>query len=159
IVLIEEGVEIPADGWVREAVALQVNEALLTGESLPVTKIVDQIGVAQMSPDSHVYRSTMVVDGHGMFQVSAVGNATKIGEIAREATTETDEITPLNAQLERLSKLIGVLGFGVAALTYTALVLHGAAIGELVLTGQQWLFFLILVVSVITAMTRIWMPI
>ena len=45
-------------------------------------------------------------------------------------------MTPLNAQLERLSKLIGVLGFGVAALTYAALVLHGAAIGELVLTGQ-----------------------
>ena len=159
IVLIEAGDEIPADGWMREAVSLQVNEALLTGESLPVTKIADQIGVAQMTQDSHVYRSTMVVDGHGVFQVSAVGNATKIGEIAREATAETDEVTPLNAQLERLSKLIGVLGFGVAALTYAALVLHGTAIGELTLTGQEWLFFLIVVVSVLVGMSRIWMPI
>ena len=75
MVLIEAGDEIPADGWVREAVSLQVNEALLTGESLPVNKIVDEHGVAQMFADSHVYRSTMVVDGHGMFQVSAVGNA------------------------------------------------------------------------------------
>ncbi len=159
IVLIEEGDEIPADGWVRDAVSLQVNEALLTGESLPVVKTIDELGVAQMSPDSHVYRSTMVVDGHGMFQVSAVGNATKIGEIASQAISETDEITPLNAQLARLSKLIGVLGFGVAALTYAALVLHGSAIGELVLTGQEWVFFVIVVVSVLIAMTRIWMPI
>ncbi len=159
MVLIEAGDEIPADGWVREAVSLQINEALLTGESLPVTKQVDQIGVAHMFADNLVYRSTLVVDGHGIFQVSAVGNATKIGEIAREAIGSTGEITPLNAQLERLSKLIGVLGFGVAALTFVALVLHGVIIGEVALTGQQWYFFLVLAASVLTLMSRIWLPI
>ena len=159
IVLIEAGDEIPADGWVREAVALQVNEALLTGESLPAAKTASEPGVTPTNGDGLLARSTMVVDGHGIFEVSAVGNATKIGEIAREATTETDEITPLNAQLERLSKLIGVVGFGVAALTYAALVLHAVAIEELVLTGQQWVFFLIAAVAVLTAMSRIWLPI
>ena len=100
-----------------------------------------------------------MVDGHGVIEVSAVGNKTKIGEIAREAIGETDEVTPLNAQLERLSKLIGVVGFSVAGLTYAALVLHEVAIGELVLTGQQWLFFVILAASVLTLMSRIWIPI
>ena len=159
VVLVEAGDEIPADGWVLEAVSLQINEALLTGESLPVIKRVDEQGVAHMFADNHLYRSTLVVDGHGTFQVGAVGNATKIGEIAREAIGETDEVTPLNAQLERLSKLIGVLGFGVAALTYGALVLHATAVGELVLSGRQWVFFLILAASVLTAMSRIWLPI
>ncbi|MFN8449460.1 MAG: calcium-translocating P-type ATPase, PMCA-type [Anaerolineae bacterium] len=153
MVLVEAGDEIPADGTVMEAVSLQINEALLTGESLPVNKVVNGNG------DSVVSRSTMVVDGHGVFQVGAVGNATKIGEIAREAIGETGEVTPLNAQLERLSKLIGVLGFSVAALTYTGLVVHGAAVGEIVLSGRQWLFFVIVAVSVLTFMSRIWLPI
>lgn len=159
LVLIESGSEIPADGVVVEAVSLQVNEALLTGESLPVNKSVGKYDPEHSFPENQMYRSTLVVDGHGTFEVSAVGNATKIGEIAREAIGETDEVTPLNAQLARLSKLIGVLGFGVAALTYAALVLHASAIGELVLSGQNWLFFGILIVTVLTMMSRIWVPI
>lgn len=158
VVLIEAGDEIPADGLVVEAVSLQVNEALLTGESMTASKMVNGNG-GGLFADNLVYRSTMVMDGHGVFQVNAVGNATKIGEIAREAIGETDEVTPLNAQLERLSKLIGVLGFSVAALTYAGLVIHGAAVNELALSGQQWAFFLILVASVLTLMSRIWLPI
>ncbi len=161
IALIEAGDELPADGLIREAVSLQINEALLTGELMPVNKVAHK-AVANddlLFTDDKVFRSTMVVDGHGIFEVGAVGNSTKIGEIARAATGDTDEVTPLNAQLDRLSKLIGVLGFSIAALTYAALVLHEVAIGEIVLTGQQWLFFLIAVVSVLTAMSRIWLPI
>ncbi len=152
IVLIEAGDEIPADGVIREAVSLQINEALLTGESLPVHK-------TPGDGENSVFRSTLVADGHGVFQVTAVGNATKIGEIAREATGETDEVTPLNRQLDRLSKLIGVAGFSIAALTYVALVGHEVAIGALVLTDQQWFFFLILAASILTAGVRIWLPI
>lgn len=154
LVLTEAGDEIPADGKVVEAVSLQINEALLTGESLPINKIPNATG-----EDNVLYRSTMVVDGHGTFEVTAVGNATKIGEIAREAIGDTDEVTPLNAQLLRLSKLIGVVGFSVAGLTYAALVLHAAAIGELVLSSANWAFFAVLVVAVLTMMSRIWMPI
>ncbi len=162
LALIEAGDELPADGWIREAVSLQVNEALLTGESMPIHKVISKRSADtqdQVFADDRVFRSTMVVDGHGMFEVSAVGNATKIGEIAREATGDTDEITPLNAQLARLSKLIGVLGFSIAALTYAALVLHEVAVGAIVLTGQQWVFSAILVVSMLAAMSKIWMPI
>ena len=160
-VLIEAGDEVPADGRIVEAVSLQINESLLTGESLPVRKVVskglEQTGIA--FPEDQVFRSTLTVDGRGMFEIGAVGDKTKIGEIAREATTETDEITPLNAQLERLSKLIGVVGFGVAALTYIGLVLRGVAVGDLVLNGANWFFILVLTIGVLVAGVRVWLPI
>ncbi len=57
-------------------------------------------------------------------QSSAVGDTTEVGKPARTAAEETEEETPLNIQLERLSKLIGVVGFTVAALIYIALVIR-----------------------------------
>jgi Ca2+-transporting ATPase len=160
IVLVEAGDEVAADGTVREAVALQVNEALLTGEALPVYKTVSNGEPSdETMPTDKLYRSTLVVDGRGIIELTAVGNATKIGEIAREATGETGEVTPLNAQLERLSKLIGVVGFTVAALTYAALVVTGVSSGDLVLTGQNWYFVGVLTLAVLAGLSRIWLPI
>jgi Ca2+-transporting ATPase len=161
IVLIEGGAEVPADGLVREALALQINEAVLTGESLPVHKVVSTSETAADAryTEDKVLRSTLAVDGRGIFETTAVGDATVIGKIAREATSETDEVTPLNAQLERLSKLIGVIGFGVAALTYIGLVLRGVSLGELVLSSANWLFVGILTASALTILIRIWLPI
>jgi P-type Ca2+ transporter type 2C len=162
IVLIEVGDEAPADGKVIEQVSLQVNESLLTGESLPVHKTVQADGEASVSegsiPASTVYRGTTVVDGRGTIALSAVGDKTAIGEIAREASGDTDEVTPLNAQLERLSKLIGVVGFAVAALTYVALVAHGVAVGEIVMNSSQWLFTALLTVGVLVGLCRVWIP-
>jgi P-type Ca2+ transporter type 2C len=160
IVLVEAGDEVPADGTVREAVALQINESLLTGEALPVYKTVSNgEPISETMPTDKLFRSTLVVDGRGVIELTAVGNATKIGEIAREATGDTGEVTPLNAQLERLSKLIGVVGFSVAALTYVALVATGVSSGELVLTGQNWFFVAILTLAVLAGLSRIWLPI
>lgn len=161
IVLTEAGDEIPADGRIVEAVSLQVNESLLTGESLPVHKVEwkEKANSTVSFPEDQVFRSTLVVDGRGMFEVTNVGDRTKIGEIAREATSETDEVTPLNAQLERLSKLIGVIGFSVAALTYGGLVLHSVAVGELTLTAGNWYFLLVLIAAVLTIGARVWLPI
>jgi P-type Ca2+ transporter type 2C len=160
LVLVEVGDEVPADGRILEAVSLQANESLLTGEPLPVNKMVSNSHASggETFPLDKLFRGTMIVDGHGVAEMTAVGDSTEIGKIAREASEETEEITPLNAQLERLSKLIGVIGFGVAGLTYIALVSHAAAIGELVLTSQEWLFAAILTVSVLIALSRVWMP-
>jgi Ca2+-transporting ATPase len=159
LVLIEEGQEVPADGILREAVALQVNESLLTGESLPVFKRATAAPLADSDEDERVARSTVVVGGRGVFEVTAVGDHTKIGEIARDAISETDEVTPLNAQLERLSKLIGVVGFSVALLTYIALVARGAAVGELVLSSANWYFVAVLTTGGLIMLARIWLPI
>ena len=157
LVLLEEGQEAPADGVLLQAFALQINEALLTGESLPVTK---QAAAGEPERDEQrVFRSTLVAAGRGLLTLTAVGDRTRIGEIARSATEETDEITPLNAQLERLSKLIGVVGFSVAVATYAALVLRGVVVGELAILGDDWLFVLLLTVGALTALSRVWLPI
>ncbi len=160
LVLIEAGDEIPADGRLVEAVSLQINESLLTGESLPVRKVVSNGRSNGGSfPEDQVFRSTITVDGRGMFEVTAVGDQSKIGEIAREAISETDEVTPLNAQLERLSKLIGVVGFAVAALTYVALLIREVSVGELILSGANWYFVVITAIGVLAAGIRVWLPI
>lgn len=157
MVLLEEGQEVPADGIVREAVQLQINEALLTGESLPINKIVTK--TAAERDEERVFRSTLVAAGRGIVEISAVGDSTTIGEIARSATEDTDEQTPLNIQLERLSKLIGVVGFSVALITYIALVIRGAAVGDLSVRGDDWVFIAILSISALVALSRIWLPI
>ena len=162
VVLVEVGDEVPADGFIIEAVSLQANESLLTGESLPVRKTVHgkgEPGGEDLSfPLDKVFRSTSIVDGRGTLLVTNVGDHTKIGEIAREAAGDTDEVTPLNAQLERLSKLIGVVGFAVAGLTYVALVIRGVVTGEIVMSGSQWWFATVSMVAVLIALARVWLP-
>jgi len=168
LVLLEAGDEVPADGILLEAVSLQIDEAKLTGESVPVTKRVIAVGeetaregeaLIEAYEPFRVLRSTMVSDGHGIMQVTSVGDDTEIGRTARAAAEETGEETPLNRQLERLSKVIGVVGFGVAALTFAVLVGRDFFAGELPLTWQQWVFSLILGASVLVALVRIWLPI
>ncbi len=164
IVLIEAGEEIPADGQLVESIALQIDEARLTGESLPVNKFAEgEPGYRADSGSAYsadfLLRSTMVFDGHGTFRVSAVGDHTEIGKAARSAAEETDEETPLNRQLDRLSKLIGVVGFSVAFLTFLALVVRGHMVGELKLDSAQWGFSLIMFFSAMIALAKVWMPI
>jgi Ca2+-transporting ATPase len=164
IVLVEVGEETPADGEVLEAVSLQVDESRLTGESLSATKVPkDNVHSAALSetayPFHRVLRSTMVTDGHGIVKVEAVGDSSEIGKTARAAAEETGEETPLNAQLVRLSKLIGVIGFLVATLIYVALVVRGVVLGELILTSQQWFFTGLLVTSVLLGLIRVWLPV
>jgi len=163
IVLVEAGDEIPADGQVFEAVSLQVNEANLTGESTPVAKVsrsqVEGESEAGTYGRDRVLRGTIVVDGRGTVKVTAVGDRTEIGHTARAAAAETDEETPLNQQLDHLSKLIGVLGLAVATLTDLALVVRGVIVGDFSLSAQQWYFTAILAIGILVALARIWLPI
>ncbi len=163
LVLIEAGEEVPADGGLLEAVSLQVDESRLTGESMPATKIAigssgPVTGITAYPPE-RVSRGTMVKDGHGILEISAVGDASEIGKTARAAAEDTDEETPLNTQLERLSKLIGIVGFGIAALVFAALVARGVVTGEIVLSSTQWLFVGILTTGVTTALSKVWVPV
>ncbi len=165
VVIIEVGEEVPADGQVLEAVGLQVDEARLTGESMPVTKIAaDSSGPSSTSiptayPPDRALRGTMVKDGHGILQLVAVGDSSEIGKTAIGATEETEVETPLTAQLARLSKVIGVVGFGVAALVYMGLIVRGIVVGELAMTGRQWVFAGVLAVGVLVALLKVWLPI
>ncbi|MBQ9498655.1 MAG: calcium-translocating P-type ATPase, PMCA-type [Bacteroidaceae bacterium] len=119
VVLLETGEEIPADGNLVEAVNLQVNESNLTGE--PVvnkTASPEHFDKEATYPSNRLLRGTLVVDGHAGYIIDKVGDATEIGKVARQSTEESVEPTPLNLQLERLAKMIGNVGFTVAALAF-----------------------------------------
>ncbi|MBY0512359.1 MAG: calcium-translocating P-type ATPase, PMCA-type [Gemmataceae bacterium] len=165
VVLVETGEELPVDGQVLEAVSLLIDESRLTGESMPVAKRPPEYLATHPAHKEHAYapdrllRGCMVADGHGTIRTTAVGDGTEIGKTARAAAEDTGEETPLNQQLERLSKLIGVVGLGIAGLTFFALIARAAAFGTLVLTGQQWVFTGIFLAAVLVALVRVWLPI
>ncbi|MEJ8762849.1 calcium-translocating P-type ATPase, PMCA-type [Phocaeicola sp. HCN-40430] len=119
IVILNTGEEIPADGVLIEAVSLQVNESSLTGE-LMVNKTTDEAHFDEEAtyPSNTVMRGTTITDGHGVMKVERVGDATEIGKVARQATEQSGEQTPLNIQLTKLANLIGKVGFTIATLTF-----------------------------------------
>lgn len=119
IVILNTGEEVPADGILLEAVSLQVNESSLTGE-LMVNKTINEAHFDDEAtyPSNTVMRGTTITDGHGIMKVERVGDATEIGKVARQATEESQEQTPLNIQLTKLANLIGKAGFTIAALTF-----------------------------------------
>ena len=123
IVVLETGEEIPADGELIEAISLQVNESNLTGEPVIHKTIINaDFDEEATYASNRVMRGTTVVDGHGMMKVLQVGDATEIGKVARQSTEQSGEPTPLNIQLTKLAKLIGKIGFTVAAATFIVFV-------------------------------------
>ena len=143
IVILETGEEIPADGELLEAISLQVNESNLTGEPvINKTTVETDFDEEATYASNLVMRGTTVVDGHGTMRVLHVGDATEIGKVARQATEQGTERTPLNIQLSRLAKLIGRAGFTIAILTF--LIFTGkdlyAYLSVHTVTGwEQWL--------------------
>lgn len=122
IVILDTGSEIPADGVLLQAVSLQVNESVLTGEPL-ITKTMDaaHFDAEATYPSDHVMRGTSVADGHGIMRVLAVGDATEYGKVNQGAQMENNLETPLQTQLGRLANLISRAGYAVAVLTFLAL--------------------------------------
>lgn len=161
VILVEIGEEIPADAEVLEAVSLQVDESQLTGESLPVAKHADALKSSSNTtyPVNVVMRGTTCADGHGTLRVTAVGNSTDIGKTQRAAAEISDRETPLNEQLDRLSRLIGVVGFGIAALTFIALVARGWFTETLTLTSAEWFASAVFAIGVMVAAVKVWLPI
>lgn len=126
VVLIETGDEVPADGTLLISSDLQIDESSLTGEQL-TTKHAndDERGKGDEAyPKNMVLRSTMVMNGMGEYVVTAVGDGTEIGHVARSSNEKTGVKTPLNMQLERLAKLISKAGITVAVAAFVLFVLH-----------------------------------
>ena len=135
IVLVETGDEVPADGQLLEATDLQVDESSLTGEPLANkeqgARSKEQENTAY--PRNMLLRSSMVMGGTGCFVVTAVGDETEIGHVARQATELTDVKTPLNLQLSRLAKMISKVGGAVATACFLLFLGHD------MLTNPLWL--------------------
>lgn len=117
VVILSCGDEIPADGLLLESVSLDVDESTLTGEPL-CHKTVDEAHFNKDAtfPSNAVMKGTKVMNGNGVFRVSAVGDATENGKVFTAAQIDNSVKTPLNEQLERLGRLISWLSYTVAAL-------------------------------------------
>ena len=117
IVIINTGAEVPADGELLECVSLNVDESTHTGEPM-CHKSVDQkdFDTEATYPTNHVLKGTKVMEGHGIFRVTAVGDKTENGKVFVAAQIDDSVKTPLNEQLDGLSDLITKLSYGFAAL-------------------------------------------
>jgi Ca2+-transporting ATPase len=125
IILIEEGDTIPADGRLIESAALQTAEAALTGESLPVSKDTDTIADEVPLGDRHnmVFSGTAATYGHGKAVVSATGMQTEIGRIAGLLKETPDEATPLQRELDRTGKLLGMVVIVIAIVMIATIII------------------------------------
>ena len=136
IVVLETGEEVPADGDLLEAVSLQVNESTLTGEPvIDKTTHPEEYDVEATYPSNRILRGTTIVNGHCIYEVKTVGDATEFGKVAEKSTEITDDKTPLSKQLERLAHFISIVGFIVAGLTFFGLL--GKDIIEGVFTSEN----------------------
>lgn len=137
-VILQSGEEVPADGRLTEAVSLKINESTLTGEpQIDKTTAPAHFDPEATYPSDHAMRGTTVIEGHGTMTVTAVGDATEFGHVAEQATVKSEEQTPLNLQLQKLSKLIGRVGISLAIVTFVALLVKGMIIGDLL--RSDWL--------------------
>ena len=123
VIILNAGDECPADVELQEAIDLHVDEAAMTGESVPVTKFVEIIGNPTIASNV-VLRGTNITEGHGEGVVTAVGDNTKIGQTTRKAREMTDDKTPLTIQLEKLADRISTLSFWMGGIILLTLNIH-----------------------------------
>lgn len=130
VVLVEVGDEVPADGELIVCNDLQINESALTGE--PVAEKSLEGGGDGAYPRNIILRSTMVMNGRGEFVVTAVGDATEIGKVAKKSTEQTSVETPLHMQLDKLAKMISKVGSVVSVAAFFIFLIHD------ILTNPAW---------------------
>lgn len=130
VVLVEVGDEVPADGKLIVCNDLQINESALTGE--PVAEKSLEGGGDGAYPRNVILRSTMVMNGRGEFVVTAVGDATEIGKVAKKSTEQTSVETPLHMQLDKLAKMISKVGSVVSVAAFFIFLIHD------ILTNPAW---------------------
>lgn len=117
IIILNTGEEVPADGLLLEAVSLQINESTLTGEPLIAkTTVEEDFKHDATYPSNHVMKGTTVVDGHGIMEVTAVGDKTEYGKVYEGSQIDNHVETPLNRQLNKLGDLITWASYAIAAL-------------------------------------------
>ncbi len=117
ICIVEEGVKVPADGIVLEGMNMEINESVLTGESLPVVK----------NTNEEVYSGTIVAKGRGVIQIVKTGMQTKFGQIADNLLDIQDKETPLQRKLNDLTRVIGIAGVIAAIFVFVISLAQGQA--------------------------------
>lgn len=124
VVILETGDEVPADIELFEAVNIQVDESSMTGESKPAKKrarLDDETYTGSGFAPWLLLRSTNIMEGNGTGVVVKIGDSTEIGKTTRAAIEETDNITPLQRQLNGLADLINKAAFTLAGILFILL--------------------------------------
>jgi Ca2+-transporting ATPase len=139
ILVLHEGEKIPADARILEAYSLQVDESMLTGESLPVTKkeVVFSPNIALADRKNMVYSGCLITKGRGKAVVVLTGMNTEIGKIAEEIQEAPQMETPLQQALEKLGKILGIICLAVAV--------PGLGLG--LITGRNWIEMAMIAIS------------
>ena len=144
LIFLEAGRQVPADGRLLTASGLQIDEAALTGESVPVDKEVlkqnpeeEMLHAAEGLGDQKnlVFMTTMVTAGHGEAIVTETGMQTQIGKIAGMISEGRQELTPLQKRLADLGKILSFLAVGICVFLFVVAVLQKRDIGEMLLTA------------------------
>lgn len=133
VILLETGDEVPADGRLIDVNELQINESSLTGEPI-ADKSLDPEGDGDdhgAYPRNVVLRSSMVMSGRGEAVVTAIGDATEIGKVARKSTESTAVKTPLNMQLDKLAKFVSKIGLTVSFVAFAIFLIHDILVNPL----------------------------
>ena len=125
VVLLEAGDAVPADGRILESASLKIEEAALTGESVPVNKVVDLINLREGGRDvplgdrkNMVYMGSTVVYGRGSAVITATGMDTEKGKIAGALAEAQEGQTPLQRKLSQLSKVLTWLVLGICLVIF-----------------------------------------
>jgi Ca2+-transporting ATPase len=124
VVLLEAGDAVPADGRILESASLTIEEAALTGESVPVNKFIDIISLEGRSDvplgdrKNMVYMGSTVAYGRGSAVITSTGMDTEMGKIADALTNAKEGKTPLQIQLSQLSKILTYLVLGISVIIF-----------------------------------------
>ena len=131
VILLEAGDAIPADGRLLTSASLKIEEAALTGESVPVLKFIDAINLVDETKDvtlgdrkNMVYMGSTVVYGRGTAVITATGMDTEMGKIADALATAEEGQTPLQIKMSQLSKILTWLVLGICALVFVVQLLR-----------------------------------
>ena len=154
IVHIETGDKISADGRLIRDSTLMVDESSLTGESEPVKKDASVVIVSEKTAVADrvnmIYSGTFVTAGSGIMVVTAVGDNTEFGKIARELTQQDLTSTPLQEKLAKLGKVIAFIGIGISVLVFVIQLVFFAVRGELTFFAISEAFITSIVIIVAT---------
>jgi Ca2+-transporting ATPase len=138
IIQLEAGDIVPADGRILRSATLETQEAALTGESAPVAKdagVLNSIDVALGDRTNMLFQNTSVTRGTAAIVVTATGMQTQMGQIATMLTSVTRTRSPLQKELDSLTKVLGIIAWGAVAFIVVVGLIRGMPLDELLLLG------------------------
>ncbi len=137
IVLLEAGNKIPADGRLLKAFGLEIDESALTGESLPVSKQIDELpkNTPLAERSNMLFMNNVVTRGRAEMLVTATGMTTEIGKLAQLLTETQEQPTPLQTQLDRLGKRLAALALVIVLVLFVSAILRGEPLIETAFTA------------------------